>query len=283
MNEIVRIHDLLHEELNGDHTVLVYESRNFAHELSLIGAWQMRTLTQATKQIAQEADRARNIVHQIIEENRHRIVANEIALSEDFERLKKRLTMLSEQLHVRTKTNDYLEPDLHQWDNELSSIRILSLAPPVWKHVIINKLVFKEIRQIKIDISNILDIDYEDANRTKALNYEYQAKYLVETVKEKVSEAGNYAKKSQKPGDRYQAKTSVEELVDQGWASPSQKSDSTRLEKWLDSPIPVLNNKEIDPYYRVNYGQIYHQLSFSCCVYSQGNIPNSQITFGSSI
>jgi hypothetical protein len=139
--------------------------------------------------------------------------------------------MLSEQVQVRTKTNDYLEPDLHQWDNELSSIRILSLAPPVSKHVIINKLVLKEIRQIKIDVSNIPDIEYEDADRTKALNYEHPAKCLVETVKEKVPEADNYAKKSLKPSDRYQAKTSVGELIDQGWASPSFDSDSTGLEK----------------------------------------------------
>jgi hypothetical protein len=56
MDEIVRVHDLLHEALNEDHTVLVYEPPSFAHELSLIDAWQMRTLTQATKQIAQEVD-----------------------------------------------------------------------------------------------------------------------------------------------------------------------------------------------------------------------------------
>jgi hypothetical protein len=52
MDEIVRVHDLLHEELNGDHTVLVYEPSNFAHELSLIDAWEMRTLVQATNQIS---------------------------------------------------------------------------------------------------------------------------------------------------------------------------------------------------------------------------------------
>ncbi len=49
-----------------------------------------------------------------MEENRHRAYAIEAAIAEDFDRLKKRLTTLGEQLQERMKTSDYLEPDLHQ-------------------------------------------------------------------------------------------------------------------------------------------------------------------------
>ncbi|UJR18905.1 hypothetical protein I4U23_022033 [Adineta vaga] len=71
MEGIVHIHDLLLEELNEHCSPLVHELLTFARELSLIDAWQIRTLAQATNQITQEANRARNIVRQAIEENQH--------------------------------------------------------------------------------------------------------------------------------------------------------------------------------------------------------------------
>ncbi len=53
MEEIVRDHDLLCEELDKHRIHSVLEMPNFAHEVTLIDACQTRTLAQVTKIIIQ--------------------------------------------------------------------------------------------------------------------------------------------------------------------------------------------------------------------------------------
>jgi len=192
MEEIVRDHDLLYEELNKHRIHSESEMPDFVHEFTFIDAWETRTLAQATKIITQEADRARTVIRLVMEENRYRAYAIEVAIAEDFDRLKKSLGTLGEQLQERMKTNDYLEPDLHQWNTELSEIKGFSLAPQVPIRVIVNKLVVRETRQIQIDAANVLDIKYEDAERTKASNHVNETRRLVDTMKEKAAEVYNY-------------------------------------------------------------------------------------------
>jgi hypothetical protein len=176
MENIVRDHDLLHEELKKSCIQPVYKLPDFANELSLIDAWETHTLAYVTKIINQEADRARNVVRSIINENRDRMQAVEIAISEKFDQLKKRLAMLSDQLQERMKTSDYLEPDLLQWNTELSDIKRLCITPQASTHRIVNKITVTETKQTKIDISNTLDIKHEDEDRSNIPNHVNQTK-----------------------------------------------------------------------------------------------------------
>lgn len=176
MENIVRDHDLLHKELKKPCIQSLYKVPDFVDELSLINAWEARTLAYVTKIINQEADRARNIVHSIINENHDCVQAVEIAISEEFDQLQKRLAMLSDQLQERMKTSDYLEPDLLQWNTELSNIKRLSITPQASTDRIVNKITVRETKQTKIDISNTLDIKHQYENRSNTQNHVNQTK-----------------------------------------------------------------------------------------------------------
>jgi hypothetical protein len=191
MEGIIGDHDLLREELNKPRIYSQEDMPNFVHEFSLIDAWQTHTLAQVTKVVTQEADRARNVIRTIMDENQRRATSNTVAITEEFERLKKRLAMLSEQLQERMKTSEYLEPDLRQWQNQLTDIKKCSVTPRVCTDAIVNKLIVRETRQININVSNILDINYEDAERSKASNNEKKTNSLGGTAKTKVTERYN--------------------------------------------------------------------------------------------
>lgn len=191
MEAIIGDHDLLREELNKHRIHSQDKMPDFVHEFSLIDAWQTRTLTQVTKMVTQEADRARNVIRSVMEENQRRANSNIVAITEEFEQLKNRLSMLSEQLQERMKTSEYLEPDLREWQNQLSDIKKSSMTPLARTLAIVNNLTVRETRQIKINISNILDINYEDTERSEASNNRNKTISWVETIKEKVAQLNN--------------------------------------------------------------------------------------------
>jgi hypothetical protein len=170
MEAIISEHDLLHEELKKPRIQSQDKMPNFVHEFGLIDTWQRRTLAQVTKIVTQEADRARSDIRTIIETNKYRANSNIAAITEEFERLKKRLTKLSEQLQEKMNTSEYLEPDLRQWQSELSDIKRSSITPRIQTRVIVNKLTVRETRQIQINASNILDVVSDDPERSEASN-----------------------------------------------------------------------------------------------------------------
>jgi hypothetical protein len=173
MEAIIGDHDLLREELNKSRMHSQDEMPNFVHEFSLIDAWQTRTLAQVTKLVTQEADRARNVIRTIMDKNQSRATSNTVAITEEFEQLKKRLSMLGEQLQERMKMSEYLEPDLRQWQNQLSDIKNSNVTPRVQTRAVVNKLIVRERRQIQINVSNILDIKSENADRLNSSSNVY--------------------------------------------------------------------------------------------------------------
>jgi hypothetical protein len=177
MEAIIGDHDLLREELNKPRIYSQEEMPNFVHEFSLIDAWQTRTLEQVTKVVTQEADRARNVIRTVMKENKYRANFNTVAIAGEFEQLKKRLSMLGEQLQERMKMSEYLEPDLRQWQNQLSDIKNSNVTPRVQTRAVVNKLIVTERRQIQINVSNILDIKSENADRSELSNRVYSEDY----------------------------------------------------------------------------------------------------------
>jgi hypothetical protein len=85
--------------------------------------------------------------------------------------------MLGEQLQERMKMSEYLEPDLRQWQNQLSDIKNSNVTPRVQTRAVVNKLIVTERRQIQINVSNILDIKSENADRSELSNRVYSEDY----------------------------------------------------------------------------------------------------------
>lgn len=199
MENIVTDHDLLREEIEKDRTQSAFELPEFTRELKLIDAWENGTLAYITKLINTEAERARNVVRAVMNENRERVYAMESTISEEFDQLKKRLGILSEQIQEKIKNGDYLEPDLHRWSTELNDIKRLNTISQVSTPTIISKLIIGETKKIRLDVLNTLDIQYpeeessislEHVNRTK------DSKNVYHDVTEKISGKFKVAHKS---------------------------------------------------------------------------------------
>ncbi|UJR08760.1 hypothetical protein I4U23_013017 [Adineta vaga] len=161
MEALISIHDLLHEELDKPHDTLTGDLPTYVREFNLIDTWKDRTIAQITKQITQEADRTRNVIRQIMEENQRRVDADITAITKGFKQLKDRLSTISEQLQARMRSGDYLEPDIHRWNIALDDIKRWNVTLQTAKPLVVDRLIMGEMKQIHIDASNVLSIEYE--------------------------------------------------------------------------------------------------------------------------
>lgn len=107
MDILFHKHNLLREQLSKNRVHSDNEMPEFLQEFTGIDSWERNTLAYMSKIISAEAERARDVIRQIIAENRQRISANEAATSEELDRLKTRLEILSKQLQARIETKDF--------------------------------------------------------------------------------------------------------------------------------------------------------------------------------
>ena len=192
MEKLLHDHNLLREKLNSHRNHSEDRVPDFSYELILIDAWETGALAQMRKIIRAEAERAREVIRHITRENQHLIFLNNVALSEELDRLKNLLTVLGKQLQARMETMDYLESDLRQWQTQLKDISESSLASSVQLPHIINKIYIGETRQTQIDVSNVLGIVYVDKEGNRATVNSSEENDLMQATKGYESEGSDY-------------------------------------------------------------------------------------------
>lgn len=178
MEMLFHDHNILRDELNSHVHHSEDKGPDFSHELNRIDAWEKDTLSQIERIIRAEAERARQVIHQITRDNQYLLFHKNASLLEELNRLKNLLTALGSRLQARMETMDYSELDLREWQAELKKISESSSAPQSQLSKIINKVSIKETTPIPINFLYMLDIVYvneagETITRHDPPNFDY--------------------------------------------------------------------------------------------------------------